>query len=80
MAAYKGRSYTACPSVDSWITSFGEADRIYIVTMTSALSGTYNSAVVAKKMYLQDHPDAEVHVFDTLSTGPEQRLLIEKLI
>lgn len=80
LAGYKGRSYTACPSIESWLNSFDGADRIYVVTMTSTLSGTFNSAMTAREMYLQDHPDAEIHVFDTLSTGPEQRLFIEKLI
>lgn len=80
LLTYKGRSYTACPSVESWLNSFGEADRIYIVTMTSTLSGTYNSAMTAVNLYHQEHPDAKIHVFDTLSTGPEMRLLLEKLI
>lgn len=80
LLAYKGRSYTACPSVESWLSSFGEADRIYIVTMTSTLSGTYNSAMTAANQYRQSHPGAEIHVFDTLSTGPEMRLLLEKLM
>lgn len=80
LAGYKGRSYTACPSIESWLNSFGGADRIYVVAMTSTLSGTYNSAMTAKEMYLQEHPDTEIYVFDTLTTGPEQRLLIEKLI
>lgn len=80
LAGYKGRSYTACPSIESWLNSFDGADRIYVVTMTSTLSGTFNSAMTAREMYLQNHPDAEIHVFDTLSTGPEQRLFIEKLI
>ncbi len=80
LAAYKGKSSTSCPSVDSWLKVFEGADTIYVVTITSTLSGTYNSALVAKEMYLQSHPDAKIHVFDTLSAGPEIMLLIEKLI
>ena len=48
--------------------------------MTSTLSGTYNSAMVALDMYKSEHPDALIHVFDSLSTGPEMRLIIEKII
>ncbi len=80
LASYKGKSCTACPSVESWLQAFEGADRIYVVTMTSTLSGTYNSALVAKEMYEQSHPETKIHVFDTLSAGPENRLLIEKLI
>lgn len=77
---FKGRSYTSCPSVESWLQAFGEADTIYVVTITSVLSGSYNSAMVARDMYCQSHPQARVHVFDSLTTGPEMRLLMEKLV
>ena len=76
---YKGKSKTACPSAGQWLESFGDSEEIYVVTITSNLSGSYNSAMVAKDMYLEEHPNAKIHVFDTLSTGPEMRLLIEKL-
>ena len=76
---YKGKSKTACPSAGQWLESFGNSEEIYVVTITSNLSGSYNSAMVAKDMYLEEHPNAKIHVFDTLSTGPEMRLLIEKL-
>lgn len=79
LAAYKGRSYTACPSVDAWIQEFEGGDPIYAVTITSGLSGSYNSAAAARALYLQTHPEARIHVFDTLSTGPEMALLLEKL-
>lgn len=77
---YKGRSYTACPSMENWLDSFEGADRIYVLTMTSTLSGTYNSAMAAVNLYQQSHPDTEIHVFDSLSAGPEIRLLLEKLM
>lgn len=80
LAAYKGKSGTACPSVERWLQAFEGADTIYIGTMTSTLSGTYNSALVAKELYEQSHPEVKIRVFDTLSAGPELRLLMEKLI
>lgn len=80
LAAYKGKSGTACPSVEQWLQAFEGADTIYIGTMTSTLSGTYNSALVAKELYEQSHPEVKIRVFDTLSAGPELRLLMEKLI
>ena len=80
LATYKGKSGTACPSVELWLEALEGADTIYIGTMTSTLSGTYNSALVAKDLYGQSHPEVKIHVFDTLSAGPELRLLMEKLI
>lgn len=79
LASHKGRSYTACPSAGIWLSAFGEADTVYAVTITSGLSGSYNAAMAARELYLQTHPDAQVAVFDSLSTGPELRLILEKL-
>lgn len=79
LEGYKGRSYTACPSVDSWMQLFEGEEEVCAVTITSALSGSYNSAVAARKLYLQKNPQAKIHIFDTLSTGPEMALLLEKL-
>ena len=77
--SHKGRSYTACPSVAAWMEAFEGADTVYAVTITSGLSGSYNSAKVAADLYQQARPEASVHVFDSLSTGPEELLLLEKL-
>ena len=79
LSTYVGKSSTACPSVQSWIDEFNKADECFAVTMTSALSGTYNSARVASEMCLQKNPDKKITIFDTLSTGPEMALIIEKL-
>ena len=79
LSSHKGRSYTSCPTLDQWLEAFGQADIIYVVAMTSGLSGTYNAACAARDLYLQNHPEAKVYVFDTCTTGPEQRLLVEKI-
>jgi DegV family protein with EDD domain len=76
---YKGRSYTSCPNIAEWLEALEGGDEIYIVTVTSTLSGTYNGAMAAKKMYLENHPDAKIEVFDSKSTGPEMHLIVEKL-
>ena len=51
-----------------------------MVTITSGLSGTWNSANVAKKQYQSDHPDVKIYVVDSLSTGPGEVLLLEKIV
>lgn len=79
LAAYKGKSSTACPSVGEWTEAFGDAENIFCVTITSNLSGSYNSARNAANDYMEKHPDRKVFVVDTLSTGPESALIIEKL-
>lgn len=79
LAKYKGVSHTACPSVGSWLDCYEGYDEVFVVTLTSAMSGTYNSAMTAKGIYEEENENVKVHVFDSLSTGPEMRLLIEKL-
>lgn len=76
---YSGRSYTSCPGTESWLNAFEGEDEIYVVTITSGLSGTYNSACIAKDMFLESHPDAKIEIFDSLSTGPEMRMAVEKI-
>lgn len=79
LASYKGRSYTSCPNIDEWLECYEGADIIYVVALTSGLSGTYNAAVNAANIYIEDNPDAKIHVFDTLSAGPEVRLIVDYL-
>ena len=79
LAAYHGKSGSACPGVGDWLDAFGDADRIFCITMTSNLSGTYNSALVAKETFESENPGKKVCVIDSLSTGPEMKLIKEKI-
>lgn len=76
---YKGKSGTACPSIKDWETAFDNADIVYAVAITSGLSGSYNSGLIAADDYMQTHPDAKVFVFDSLSAGPGMQLYLEKM-
>lgn len=76
---YRGKSQSSCPNTSDWLEAFGDADDIFCVTITSGLSGSYNSAIAAKRIYEAEKADARVHVFDTLTAGPELTLIIEKL-
>lgn len=75
---YKGKSSTACPGISDWIDAFGEADTVFGVAITSNLSGCYNAASIAAEEYMSSHPDAKVFILDSLSTGPEMQLILEK--
>lgn len=76
---YRGKSSTSCPNPADFLRAFGDADEIFCVTLTGTLSGTCNAAVLAKKQYEEAHPGRRVFVFDSLSTGPEMVLLIERI-
>lgn len=79
LSAHKGRSSTACPGVDEWLRAFEDADAVFCVTITSALSGSYNSAMSARQQYEERYPGRLVHVIDSLSAGPEMVLIVERL-
>ena len=76
---YKGLSKSACPNTAEWMDAFEACDGVFCVTITSNLSGSYNSACLALKEYLETHPQKKGYVIDTLSVGPESNLIIEKL-
>jgi DegV family protein with EDD domain len=70
---------SACPSPEAFMQSFDGVDEIYVVTLSSKLSGSYNSAMVAKQLYTAEHPDVKVHVFDSKSAAAAQHLICEKI-
>lgn len=79
LASFDGPTSSACPSPDEWAKSFEEADCSVAVTMTSALSGTFNSAVVGRRMALEKDPEKKILVLDTKSTGGHMVLVVKKL-
>jgi DegV family protein with EDD domain len=76
---YNGRSRSSCPNSQEYINAFGDAENVFCITITSGLSGSFNSATLAAKEYKNQHPERNIHVIDSLSTGAENALLIEKL-
>lgn len=76
--AYKGKSSSACPSSAQWLEAFGDAEEVYGVAITSGLSGCYNAARIAAEEYTAAHPERKVFILDSLSTGPEMELIVEK--
>ena len=76
---YKGKSKSSCPNTTDWLDAFGDADEVFCVTITSALSGSNNSASAAKQIYESENEGKRVYVFDTLSAGPEITLIVERL-
>ena len=76
---YKGKSRTSCPSSGEYLRAFGDAENVFCVTITGGLSGSFNAARVAAETYVSEHPERRVHVIDSLSTGAENALLLEKL-
>ena len=79
MYATSTASKSACPSPDDYLKSFAGANNIFVVTITGTLSGSNNSAQLAKKLYQEEHPNVNIHVIDSLSAGGEIDLIVHKL-
>ena len=79
LRSYKGKTGTSCPNVADWLAAYEGAEEVFVVTITGTLSGSYNAAQLAAEEYRQEHEGARVFVLDSLSAGPECRLLAERL-
>jgi DegV family protein with EDD domain len=52
---------------------------IFVVTLSSGLSGSYNSAELAKRLYLEEHPNKKIEIIDSRSASVGQTLISLKL-
>ena len=73
------KNTTSCPNAAEWIQAFEGADCIFGITISSSLSGSFNSAQQAREEYLETHPDVKIHIIDSLSTGGEMEVIIRRL-
>lgn len=73
--AASSKSHTSCPSPHDWMAEFGEEGDVFAVTISSNLSGSYNSACAAKQMVLENDPDRNIEILDSRGTGPSLNML-----
>lgn len=71
---------TSLPSVDEYISRFTEYAKkgvgVICFTLSKFLSGSYQAAVTAKNILLEDYPDAEIEVIDSMSATAEQGIVV----
>ena len=72
-------SQSSCPSPQDFIDAFNNAETVFVVTMTSALSGTYNSAMKAKEIYEEENENKFVHIFDSKGSSVKETMIALKL-
>ncbi len=71
---------SSCPSPESYLRAYdGDSRHIYVVTLSASLSGSHNSALMGKALYLESHPDAMLHVFNSRSASVGQTLIAERI-
>jgi len=67
---------TSCPSPEEWMKRFSAPGPVIAFTISSALSGSFNSACAAREMLREEDPDKQIAVIDSKATGPEEAMLV----
>jgi DegV family protein with EDD domain len=70
---------TACPSPKEFMDAYIGDESVFVVTLSSALSGTYKSAVLAKDMFMEEVGKKFIHVFDSFSASVGETLIALKI-
>lgn len=70
---------TSCPSPGDFVDEYKKADDIFAITISSQLSGTYNSAILAKDIVQNEFPEKFIHVFDSKSASIGETLIALKI-
>lgn len=67
---------SACPSPSEYMSLMQECDACFVITLSAKLSGSYNAAMLARSMVLENSPDKLIHVVDSESATAGQSLLM----
>ena len=73
---------SSCPSPEEYMKLYeGEEKRVYVVTLSSELSGSYNSAELGRKLFAEEHgeSDKQIYVFNSRSASVGETLIGMKI-
>lgn len=71
---------SSCPSPEEYMSLYScGADRIYVVTLSSELSGSYNSAKLGQKLFEEEHGGKQIYVFNSRSASVGETLIALKI-
>ncbi|MGN0242767.1 MAG: DegV family protein [Lachnospiraceae bacterium] len=70
---------SACPDPSSYMEAYKHGDEVYVVTLSAKLSGSYNSACLAKELYEEEYGDKKIHIFDSKSAACGQHNVVRKI-
>ncbi len=80
MKASPNSPKTSCPSPESYMKSYDcDAKDIYCVTLSSKLSGSHNSAVLGKNLYIEEKGNKNIEIFDSCSASVGEVLIALKI-
>jgi len=70
---------TSCPSPQDYVDAFDCDDDVFAVTLSEKLSGSYNSAVQAKNILMNEKGKKNIHIFNSCSASVGQLLVAKKI-
>lgn len=70
---------TSCPSPEDYMKRYQGDESIFVVTLSNKLSGSYNSAILAKNIFLEEIGEKFIHVFDSFSASAGETLIALKI-
>lgn len=71
---------SSCPSPERYMKAFeSDADHVYAVTLSSELSGSYNSAVLGMNLVHEKNPEKQIYVFNSRSASVGETLIALKI-
>ncbi len=71
---------SSCPSPETYMEGFRcDAERVYAVTLSAELSGSYNSAVLGKELYHEEYGNKDIHIFNSRSASVGETLIALKI-
>lgn len=84
VAECKEAPKSSCPSPKQYMERYlGPEERVYVVTLSAELSGSYNSAELGKKLFREEHGEEagkkQIHVFNSCSASIGETLIALKV-
>ena len=71
---------SSCPSPERYMQGYCcDADHVYAVTLSAELSGSYNSAMLGKNLYHEEHGEKDIYVFNSRSASVGETLIAMKI-
>lgn len=71
---------SSCPSPEEYMESYHcDAERVYGVTLSAELSGSYNSAELGRKLYEEEHGKKDIYIFNSRSASIGETLIALKI-
>lgn len=75
---------TSMPTADDYgkefLKAYEEGKDILCVTISKKFSGSLNSALMAKELFMEEHPDARIEIVDSILLSCPQGLLVREIV